>query len=92
MTNDEKIDGMDAIIEDLIEWELEDMDKEELASRYFTTKKEHYKNNPEDLEDMLEFRKQYEDTEIVLESGIDVSWDISKAPIEFKNPNLDIEV
>ena len=90
MTYDEKIDGMDAIIEDLIEWELEDMDKEELASRYFTTKKEHYKNKPEDLEDMLEFRKQYEDTEIVLESGIDVSWDISKAPIEFKNPKLDI--
>ena len=25
MTNDEKIDGLDAIIEDLIEWELEDM-------------------------------------------------------------------
>ena len=45
MTSDEKIDGLDAIIEDLIEWELEDMDKEELASRYFTTKKEYYKNN-----------------------------------------------
>ena len=103
MTYDEKIDGMDAIIEDLIEWELEDMDKEELASRYFTTKKEHYKNNPEDLEDMLEYRKQYEDTEIVLDEearelarqqdndiSIDVSWDISKAPIEFKNPKLDI--
>ena len=67
MTNDEKVDGLDAIIEDLIEWELEDMDKEELASRYFTTKKEYYMNNPEALEDMLEYRKQYEDTEIVLE-------------------------
>ena len=66
MTNDEKTDGLDAIIEDLIEWELEDMDKEELASRYFTTKKEYYKNNPEALEDMLEYRKQYEDTEIEL--------------------------
>ena len=67
MTNDEKIDGLDAIIEDLIEWELEDMDKEELASRYFTTKKEYYMNNLEALEDMLGYRKQYEDTEIVLE-------------------------
>jgi len=92
MTNDEKIDGLDAIIEDLLEWELETMNKEELASRYFNTKREHYKNNLKDLEDMLEYRKEYEDTEIVLESGIDVSWDISKAPIEFKNPNLDIEV
>ena len=103
MTYDEKIDGMDAIIEDLIEWELEDMDKEELASRYFTTKKEDYKDNPEALEDMLEYRRQYEDTEIVLDEearelarqqdndiSIDVSWDISKAPIEFKNPKLDI--
>ena len=103
MTNDEKIDGLDAIIEDLIEWELEDMDKEELASRYFTTKKEYYKDNPEALEDMLEYRRQYEDTEIVLDEearelarqqdndiSIDVSWDISKAPIEFKNPKLDI--
>ena len=67
MTNDEKTDGLDAIIEDLIEWELEDMDKEELASRYFTTKKEYYMNNLEALEDMLGYIKQYEDTEIVLE-------------------------
>ena len=67
MTNDEKTDGLDAIIEDLIEWELEDMDKEELASLYFTTKKEYYMNNLEALEDMLAYRKQYEDTEIVLE-------------------------
>ena len=32
MTNDEKIDGLDAIIEDLIEWELKDMGLEDLIS------------------------------------------------------------
>ena len=102
MTNDEKIDGMDAIIEDLIEWELLSMDMDALESFYLHTKKEQYKNNPEDLEDMLEYRKQYEDTEVVLYWDTDKkdvqpvttrkpSWDVSKASIEFKNPNLDIE-
>lgn len=67
MTNDEKIDGMDAIIEDLIEWELKDMGIEDLTSYYFNTKKEQYNENPEDLEDMLAYREQYKDTEIVLE-------------------------
>ena len=76
MTNDEKIDGLDAIIEDLIEWELEDMGVEELASFYFNTKKELYKDNPEDLEDMLEYRKQYEDTEVVL------YWDTDKKDVQ----------
>ena len=103
MTNDEKIDGMDAIIEDLIAWELEGMGIEDLKSYYYNTKKEEYMNWPQDLEDMLEYRKQYENTEIVLDeearelarqqdndNTLDVSWDISKAPIEFKNPKLDI--
>ena len=67
MTNDEKIDGLDAIIEDLIEWELEDMGMEDLISYYFNSKKEEYNENPEDLEDMLAYREQYKDTEIVLE-------------------------
>ena len=66
MTHDEKIDGLDAIIEDLVEWELEDMDIEELTFFYFRAKREQYRDNPEDLEDMLEYRKQYEDTEIEL--------------------------
>ena len=65
MTYDEKIDGMDAIIEDLIEWELEDMGMEDLISYYFKSKKEEYNENPEDLEDMLAYREQYKATEIV---------------------------
>lgn len=76
MTNDEKIDGLDAIIEDLIEWELTDMGIEELTSYYFNSKKEQYNENPEDLEDMLEYRKQYEDTEVVL------YWDTDKKDVQ----------
>ena len=37
MTNDEKIDGMDAIIEDLIEWELSEYDYEGLKEYFFNT-------------------------------------------------------
>ena len=60
MTNDE-------IIADLIEWELSEYNYEGLKEYFFNTKKETYKNWPQDLEDMLEYRKQYEDTEIVLD-------------------------
>ena len=52
MTSDEKIDGLDAIIEDLIEWELSSMNMDALESFYLHTKKEQYKNNPEDLEEI----------------------------------------
>ena len=76
MTNDEKADGLDAIIEDLIEWELEGMGIEELTSYYYNTKKEAYTNWPQDLEDMLEYRKQYEDTEVVL------YWDTDKKDVQ----------
>ena len=68
MTSDEKIAGMDAIIEDLIEWELSEYDYEGLKEYFFNTKKETYKNWPQDLEDMLEYREQYNNTEIVLEN------------------------
>ena len=71
MTNDEKIDGMDAIIEDLIEWELSEYDYEGLKEYFFNIKKEQYNNWPQDLEDMLEYREAYKDTEIVLEGDQD---------------------
>ena len=56
------------IIDDLIEWELESMGIEDLTSYYYNTKKEAYNNWPQDLEDMLEYRKQYTDTEIVVDN------------------------
>ena len=67
MTNDEKVDGMDAIIEDLIEWELLGMNMEALVSYFLLSMKEYYKDNPDDLEAMLEYRREYKDTEIVLD-------------------------
>ena len=56
------------IIDDLIEWELESMGIEDLTSYYYNTKKEAYNNWPQDLEDMLEYRKQYTDPEIVVDN------------------------
>ena len=56
------------IIDDLIEWELESMGIEDLTSYYYNTKKEAYNNWHQDLEDMLEYRKQYTDTEIVVDN------------------------
>ena len=56
------------IIDDLIEWELESMGIEDLTSYYYNTKKEANNNWPQDLEDMLEYRKQYTDTEIVVDN------------------------
>ena len=56
------------IIDDLIKWELESMGIEDLTSYYYNTKKEAYNNWPQDLEDMLEYRKQYTDTEIVMDN------------------------
>jgi|TARA_B110000263_G_scaffold233153_1_gene229778 hypothetical protein len=66
MTSDEKIDGLDAIIEDLVEWELSSMDYKSLQDYYFEDKKEHYYDNPESLENMLKYREEYNKTEIVL--------------------------
>ena len=69
MTNDEKIDGLDAIIEDLVEWELSSMDYKSLQDYFFDAKKEHYHNDSESLENMLQYRDEYKNTEIVLEKN-----------------------
>ena len=67
MTNDEKIDGIDAIIEDLIEWELSSMDYKSLQDFFYEEKRQYYWDNPNILELMLEYREEYKDTEIVLD-------------------------
>ena len=67
MTSDEKIDGLDALIEDLIEWELSSMDYESLQEFYVNNKRDFYLNYRPALEDMLEYRKEYADTEIVID-------------------------
>mgnify|MGYP003656867395 CR=1 FL=1 len=58
MTYDEKVDGLDAIIEDLVEWELGSMNMDALESYFLHSMKEFYKDNPEDLEDMLVYREE----------------------------------
>jgi hypothetical protein len=71
MTNEEKIqDTLDLcrrianknrLIESLIEWELDSLGADELTEFFFNARVEQYKNNPKDLEDMLAYRKRYED-------------------------------
>ena len=67
LTNDEKIDGMDAIIEDLVEWELSNMDYASLQEFFINNMTDFYKDDSHALELMLEYRKIYTDTEIVLD-------------------------
>ena len=70
VTPDEKIDGLDAIIEDLVEWELEGMNMDALANHYLHTQKKYYHDNPTELEDMLKYRKDIDDWDVVIPLGI----------------------
>ena len=72
MTYDEKIDGLDAIIQDLAEWELSTMDYTSLEDYFYEAKVEYYHNNPDGLKDMLQYKKELTDTEIVFQ------WDVQK--------------
>jgi hypothetical protein len=54
MTNDEKIDGMEAILEDLIEWELSNMSLADLQTYFRNEQRDFYLNYPLALRDMVE--------------------------------------
>jgi len=54
MTADEKIDGLYAIIEDLVEWELNTMNYTSLQDYFYEAKVEYYLNNSDGLKDMLQ--------------------------------------
>ena len=58
MTNDEKTDGMEAILEDLIEWELSSMSLDDLQSYFRNEQRDFYLNYPSAFEDMLEYREE----------------------------------
>jgi len=60
MTNEETI-------KELVEWELTSMNYSALQEFFVNTKAEFYLNYRPALEDMLEYKKSIEDTEIVLE-------------------------
>ena len=72
MTYDEKIDGLDAIIEDLVEWELSTYDYEGLKEFFFNTQQGYYHDNPDGLKDMLQYKKECTDP------SVDFYWDVEK--------------
>lgn len=76
MTNDEKADGLDAIIQDLVEWELKQESQSDLENFFFTKMVFYYTDNPKALDDMLKYRKEIEDTDTVL------YWDTDKKDVQ----------
>jgi hypothetical protein len=54
MTNDEKTDGMEAILEDLIEWELSNMSLADLQTYFRNEQRDFYLNYPPAFKDMVE--------------------------------------
>ena len=76
MTQDEKIDGLDAIIQDLAEWELSTMDYTSLQEYYVDAKIEYYHSNPEGLQDMLQYKKECTDPDTVF------YWDVDKKDVQ----------
>ena len=94
---------LEEAILNLAEWELVSMDYTSLQEFFVNNMMDYYRDNPKALNDMLEYQKECTDTDTVFYWDVDKkdvlpvttrnpSWDIGKAPIEFKNPNLDIEV
>jgi len=72
MTADEKIDGLYAIIEDLVEWELNTMNYTSLQDYFYEAKVEYYLNNSDGLKDMLQYKKECTDP------SVDFYWDVEK--------------
>ena len=59
MTNDEKTDGIEAILEDLIEWELSNMSLADLQTYFRNEQRDFYLNYPSTFEDMLVEKEEY---------------------------------
>ena len=70
MTNDEKIDGMDAIIEDLVQWELSRETYHDLENFFYTKMKFYYYDNPIELMKMLGEKEEIEKAEKELDTPI----------------------
>ena len=52
-------------IEELVEWELASMDYTSLQEYYFKKEYRMYMDNPKDLEDMLQYKKECTDPDTV---------------------------
>ena len=80
MTNDERTESqtianknrLEETILDLAEWELVSMDYTSLQEYYIDAKIEYYHNNPEGLQDMLQYMKECTDPDTVF------NWDVEK--------------
>jgi hypothetical protein len=72
MTADEKIDGLDATIQNLVEWELSTMDYPSLEEFFVNNMMDYYRDNPKALNDMLEYKKDCTDPDTVF------YWDVEK--------------
>ena len=70
MTADEKIDGLEETIQNLVEWELSTMDYPSLEDYFYEAKIEYYHDNPDGLNDMLQYMKECTDP------SIDFYWDV----------------
>ena len=84
MTNDERTESqtianknrLEETILDLAEWELTSMDYTSLQEYYVDAKIEYYHNNPEGLQDMLQYKKECTDPDTVF------YWDVEKKDTE----------
>ena len=83
MTNDERTESQDIAnknrleeaILNLAEWELVSMDYTSLQEYYIDAKIEYYHNNPEGLQDMLQYMKECTDPDTVF------NWDVEKKDV-----------
>ena len=55
---DEKADALDAVIEDLVQWELDHESNRDLENFYFTKMKFYYHDNPDELTRALKEREE----------------------------------
>ena len=56
---DEKADALDAVIEDLVQWELDHESNRDLENFYFTKMKFYYHDNPDELTRALKEQEDY---------------------------------
>ena len=58
MTSEDKAVALDAVIEDLVSWELEHESNRDLENFYFTKMKFYYHDNPDELARALKEREE----------------------------------
>ena len=70
------VSAMDEEVEELVGWELSTMDYTSLQEFFVNNMTDYYRDNPKALNDMLDYKKGIEDTEVVL------YWDTDKKDVQ----------